>query len=262
MKKIKKGQIIDLSYKGRDFEAIVIDPNGMGNGQPTVGFGFGMMQRYSGLPDSTMNGWLQGLPEDDFECLKVPSGNTYRVSRITGLDKNEYVVLEVRDWFDLAFDVLEKPGRVSKPIKTKLLQFVKWFAIKGFYAGAYAVLKGAYTAKDDRTLSGWMEIRLAGVIKRNKYTDFLQSQGCEGYDYAYWTDCVYTGLFNMQARQMKQMWKLIEGDKSIGRNYIPEAEGLKAVAYCENQVVELFVESLEQAHEDAISFTRRKFKLN
>lgn len=260
--KIKKGQLIKLRYEGREFEVIVIDPNGMGNGQPTVGFGFGLMERYSGLPDSTINGWLQGLPENDFECLKVPSGNTYRVSRIAGVDGNEYVVLEVRDWFDLAFDVLEKPGRVSRSVKAKLLQFVKWFAIKGFYADAYTVLKGAYTAKDSRVLSDWMMVRLAGVIKRNKYTDFLQSQGCEGYDYAYWTNHVYYELFSMDARQMKLMWKLIEGDRSIGRNYISEVEGLKAVAYCENQVVELFVDNLEQAHKDAISFTQRKFKLN
>ena len=257
--KIKKGQLIKINYEGREFEVIVIDPNGIGQGQPTIGFGFRMMDRYSGLPYNTLSQWLEGVPDSDEKCLKTPSGNTYNVFRINSLDKNEYVVLEVRDWFDLAFDVLEKPGRVSKSTKSKLLQFVKWFAIKGFYADVYAALKDSYTAKDSRVLSDWMMVRLTGVIKRNKYTDFLQSQGCEGYEYAYWTDYVYTGLFNMQARYMKQMWKLIEGDKSIGRNYISEVKGLEAVAYCEDMVVELYVESLEQAHNDAINFAKRKF---
>ena len=50
-----------------------------------------------GLPTSTSDNWLQGLPNTASECLKLPSGNTFKVSRILGLDNNEYVVLEVSD---------------------------------------------------------------------------------------------------------------------------------------------------------------------
>ncbi len=46
------------------------------------------------LPDATANSWLQDLQKNEFEHLKVPSGNTYRVSRVLGFDNNEYVVLE------------------------------------------------------------------------------------------------------------------------------------------------------------------------
>jgi len=61
----------------------------------SIGFGFGMMERYGGLPISTSDNWLEGLPNTDNECLKLPSGNTCRVSRILGLDNNLYVVVEV-----------------------------------------------------------------------------------------------------------------------------------------------------------------------
>jgi hypothetical protein len=106
-----------------------------------------------------------------------------------------------------------------------------------------------------------MEARLIGKRKRNKYTDFLQEQGIQGQDYAFWTDYVYLGLFNMPAWQMKRVWQVKEGDSSIGRNHIPEVKGLEAVAYCENQVIELFHENLQQAHDDAINFAKKKFRL-
>lgn len=256
---IKRGQLIKLNYEGREFDVIVIDPNGLGRNQPTVGFGFMMMDRYAGLPQSTLSQWLESHPNTQDLVLRLPSGNTFRVIQILGEDKNEYVVVEASDWVALAIDVLKKPGKVRKSTKSKLLDFLGWFAVKGFYADAYAVLKGVYTAKDSRVLSAWMEARLAGKRKRNKYTDFLQAFGCQSEDYAYWTDYVYLGLFGVQAWQMRRFWNLMEGDASIGRNYIPEVEGLEAVAYCENMVVELCVDDLQQAHDDAISYTRRKF---
>lgn len=263
--RIKKGQLIKLNFEGREFEVIVIDPNGLGKEQPSVGFGFQMMERYAGLPTSTSENWLteesefEGVPNNKVEFLKLPSGNAFRVSRILGADKNEYVVVEASDWVALAIDVLKKPGKVRKSTKEKLLDFLGWFAVKGFYADAYAALKGSYTAKDSRVLSAWMEARLAGKRKRNRYTDFLQSQGCVDSDYAYWTDYIYLGLFNYQDWQMRRFWKLIEGDHTIGRNYIPEVKGLEAVAYCEDMVINLFVDDLQQAHDDAIDYARRKF---
>ena len=60
---------------------------------------------------------------------------------------------------------------------------------------------------------------------------------------------------------MIDTWELVEGNKNIGRNYVPEAEGLEAIAYCENQVIELFHTDLKQAHEDAIGFAKKRFDL-
>lgn len=263
MPEIKKGSLVEVSFEGRKFEVIVIDPNGLGPGQPSIGFGFGMMERYGGLPTSTSDNWLEGLPNTNSECLKLPSGNTYRVSRILGEDNNMYVVLEVSDWVAVAVDVNKKPGKVKKVTRDKLLDFLGWFAVKGFYADAYAVLKGAYTEADSRAVSAWMQARLAGISRRNRYTRFLQEQGCEEwYEYANWTDYVYLGLFGMKKSQMVEAWELVEGSRAIGRNYIPEVDGLNAVAYCESQVIELFYGDLRQAHDDAISFAKRKFQLD
>ena len=260
---IKSGQLVTLEFEDREFDAIVIDPNGLGHNQASVGFGLAMMERHGGLPTSTADNWLQGFPNTPEECLKVPSGKTFRVSRILGEDNNQYVVLEVSDWVALASDVLKKPGKVSKPTQHKLIDFLAWFAVKGFYAEAYAKLKGAYTEADSRAVSAWMKVRLEGISRRNNYTKFLQEKGCEEcFEYAYWTDYVYQGLFGMKKKQMVEEWDLVEGNRSIGRNYIPKVKGLQAVAYCETQVVELFHENLQQAHDDAINFAKKKIKLD
>lgn len=260
---VEKGQLVTLRFEGREFEAIVIDPNGLGKNQPSIGFGFGMMERHGGLPQSTSSQWVEGHPNTSIEWLKLPSGNTYRVIQIEGEDENTYSVVEVSDWVALTVDVLKKPGKVRKPTQNKLLDFLGWFAVKGFYADAYAVLKGAYTDADSRAVSAWMRSRLEGISRRNRYTAFLQEQGCEEwYEYANWTNYVYRGLFGMDKKAMTEQWEVVEGSKAIGRNYIPEPVGLDAVAYCENQVIELFYGDLRQAHDDAISFAKRRFDLD
>jgi hypothetical protein len=269
---VKRGQIIKLSYEGRDFDVVVIDPDGLGKGQPTVGFGFRMMEKNAGIPASTLSTWV--FEEGGESYLKLPSGKVLRVFELLGSDGNIYSVIDGADWFDLVVDLLVNPGQTgkkasqnqakgtqpSKSLKEKLGDFLRWFGVKGFYAEAYTVIKGVYTAKDSRALSVWMEARLAGIYKRKTYTDFLLKQGCkEGFEYAKWTDVVYTGLFGKKAKEMKQIWEVIEGDRKIARNYIPEAIGIEAVAYCEKMVPDLYVDSLEQAHEDSINYTKRRF---
>ena len=68
-----------------------------------------------------------------------------------------------------------------------------------------------------------------------------------------WTNKVYQDLFGMPAKEMKEVWKLMAGDKKVARNYIPEAIGLDAVRYCEDMVVRMFVDDLIEAHDLAIS---------
>lgn len=262
---IQSGQKLEVYYEGRNFEVIVIDPDGIGPGQPSVGLGFRMLDRYSGFPSNTLTDWIttesltEGDRNNELKSLKPPSGNLFRVIEISGVDGNDYLVIEVSDWVSLIVDVLKKPGKIRKGTKDKLLDFLGWFAVKGFYADVYTALKGVYTAKDSRTLSHWMEARIAGIPRRNDYTDFLQAQGCTKWDYAYWTDYVYKGLFDRHAAEMRRLWSLVEGSKRVARNYVPESDGLKAVSYCERMVIDLHVDSLEQAHDDAISFTKRKF---
>ncbi|EAZ87942.1 hypothetical protein [Crocosphaera chwakensis] len=257
--KVKKGQRVTITYENREFDVIVIDPDGLGKDQPSLGFGFGIAEKYTGLPQSTISRWFQGDANNDQNLLKLPSGNTFKVMQISGLDNNIYQVAEVSDWVAIVGDVLKKPGKISKGTKDKLIDFLTWFATKGLYAEAYVALKGVYTKRDSRSVSKWMMARLEGKIKRNKYTDFLKEQGCEGYDYANWTNYIYERLFGKTAREMKQYWEVVEGTKIIARNYISEEEGLRAVAYCENQVVELFVDDLGDAHDHALFFASKKF---
>lgn len=254
---MKAGQRVKLPFEGREFDIIVIDPNGLGEGQPSVGFGFNMMDKYAGIPQSTLSTWV--YRENEEKSLKLPSGRLFRYIEMIGEDNKPYSVVEASDWADLCFDILENPGRTTKGVKSKIIAFLKWFTVKGFYAEAYVALKGVYTDKDSRATTKWLEARQLGKIARKIYTDLLQSQGCENYDYAKWTDYVYMGLFGATAKAMKEIWELVDGDHNIARNYIPKSEGLEAVKYCEDMVVRMFVDDLEEAHQMAVNLTKRKF---
>jgi len=236
---LEKGSIVTLRYEGRDFQVVVIDPNGLGEGQPSVGFGLRMMEKNTGVPESTLRSWivnsLDGVREsEDLALLQLPSGKGFRVRDILGSDGNDYRVIEASDWFALAVDLLVNPGRTGrsnrgektkttqagKGLREKLGDFLNWFAVKGFYAEAYVALKGVYTEKDSRATTKWLESRQLGKASRKLYTDLLQSEGCRDHEYAYWTDYVYLGLFGMKAGEMKTIWDRVEGDASIARNYI------------------------------------------
>ena len=263
MSKVKKGQRIAVTYEEREFEVIVIDPDGLGKDQPSLGFGQNMMEKHGGLPQPTSSKWIkEGDSVNEEKRLETPTGKNFRVITVTSLDNNIYQVIEVSDWVSIAIEALRGKGRnkLSDSVRDKLLDFLGWFAVKGLYADAYVELKDVYTARDKRALSNWMMARLDGKIKRNKYTDFLQSLNPIRKDYGYWTNYIYEGLFNKTASEMKQLWDVVEGTKSIARNYVSKEEGLKAIAYCENQVVELHIEDLRDSHDDAIYFTRRKFQ--
>ena len=255
---IQKGQIVTVKYEDRDFELVVIDPDGFGIGQPTVGFGFKMMEIYSGLSQPNLSRWVNADP-DNFEYIKTPSNKRYAIHRTLSSSGNEYAVLEISDCVSLAVDVIEKPGKVRQPAIGKIARFLGWFAAKGLYASAYVELKDKYSKKDDRVISEWMEVRLSGIPQRKKYTDFLQSKGCKANDFAKWTNYVYTKLFGLNAKKMREIWELVEGDESIARNYIAKEKALQRLAYCEEMVPKLYFKGLKQAHEDAIYFTKSRY---
>jgi hypothetical protein len=254
---LRQGSLITLAYEGREFEVVVIDPNGLGPGQPTVGFGYRMAERYVGIPNDTLSRWA--LDSGQEKALELPSKKTFRVLDILAVDGNTYSVVEASDWFAIAIDVLINPGRTGKGLRVKLGDFLNWFAVKGFYAEAYVALKGVYTAKDSRATTQWLESRQLGVPVRKIYTDLLQSLGCQGFEFGKWTNHIYQGLFGKDAAEMKEVWDLMDGNPRIARNYIPRSEGLDAVRYCEDMTVRMFVDDLQEAHDAAISLTKRKY---
>jgi hypothetical protein len=254
---LKSGDRITLVYEGKEFDVIVIDPNGLGEDQPSIGFGFNMMERYAGIPQSTLSTWV--YRDNEEKSLKLPSGKFFRYIEISGEDGKPYNVVEASDWFSLAIDLLINPGKTGKGLRTKLGDFIGWFAVKGFYAETYVAFKGVYTARDSRATTQWLESRQLGKYARKQYTDLLQSEGCQNFEYANWTDYVYDGLFGMRSKEMKDIWEVVDGNPLIARNHIPKAEGLDAVSYCEDMAVRVFGNDLKEAHDDAIRLTKRKF---
>jgi hypothetical protein len=78
------------NYEGRDFDVVVIDPNGLGSGQPSVGFGYRMAERYAGVSESTLRSWVR--ESDSSKYLELPSGKGFRVRDISASD-GKYVAL-------------------------------------------------------------------------------------------------------------------------------------------------------------------------
>lgn len=257
---IETGDLVVVTYEEREFTAVVIDPNGLGEGEPSVGFGYRMAERHIGIPQPTLT--KRVIQIGDEEAFKTPSGKTFRVIQISGSDGNDYKVIEVADWFDLSMDILLNPGKMRKATREKIGAFLRWFAIKGFYAEANVAIKGVYSGKSSRATTRWMIQRQSGKPIRKTYTDLLLELNLHSTAYGKWTNEVYKGLFGMPAAEMKQRWSLMSGDPKIARNYISEEEGIAAVKYCEDMVVRMYIDSLEEAHREAIALTVRKYKLH
>lgn len=56
------------------------------------------------------------------EWFKTPSGALCRVIHLLGADNNNYKVIEVSEWFDLAVDIWLSLGQYSGPQKLKSFQ--------------------------------------------------------------------------------------------------------------------------------------------
>lgn len=83
---------------------------------------------------------------DGVTHLKLPSGKTFRVTGILGEDGNPYQVIEATDWVEIAKDWAKEPGKLRKPARDGLIDFLGWFAAEGIYAQAYTFLKRTYRA--------------------------------------------------------------------------------------------------------------------
>jgi len=257
---IQSGDLVVVTYEDREFTAIVIDPNGLGEGEPSVGFGFRMAERHIGLAQPTLTKRVIQIAGG--EAFETPSGKTFRVIQIHGADGNDYKVIEVADWVELSMDILLSPGKMRKPTREKIGAFLLWFAVKGFYSEANVALKGVYSAKSSRATTRWLIQRQSGKPIRKTYTDLLSDLKVHNTTYGKLTNRIYKGLFGLEAVEMKRCWLLMEGDPKIARNYINEEEGIEAVKYCEDMVVRMYIDDLDEAHREAISLTVRKFKLH
>lgn len=155
MESIYQGQLVGIEYEGRQLKTIVIDPNGLGEGVPTMGLGMRMSKEYLGITHQALS--KRVATTEDKEWLKLPSGNALRVATITAEDGNEYSVIEFSDWTELAKDFLKQSAigksKLSPQVLIQLIDFLGWYAAKGLYAASYTKLKGAYTQSDDNALT-------------------------------------------------------------------------------------------------------------
>lgn len=99
---LKSGQIIPLRYANRDLKAIIIDPNGLGSGKPSIGLGFRGMDRLIGIRQQTLTDRVTEIQGDKY--LKLPSGATFRVTEILAEDGNtsQYRDKSCRAWLKSA----------------------------------------------------------------------------------------------------------------------------------------------------------------
>ncbi|MBD2261246.1 hypothetical protein [Pseudanabaena sp. FACHB-2040] len=256
MAQFRVGQLIPLKFKNRELRAIVIDPHGLGQDKPTIGLGFRGMDRHTNVPVNTLSQRVIQIGQDNY--LKLPSGSTFRVFQIPGEDGNEYQAIEASDWVDLARDWAKEPGKLRKGARDGLIDFLAWFAAEGIYAQAYTFLKRTYTREDDEVLRQWLMSRETGKAYRVDWSWEVKGKDPQG-RYGYWTNYVYRGLFGMDAAEMKAFWENpVHGSGRIARNYIPQAIGLEAVAYCEKMVAQVDLD-LQSAHDEAIRLTRIKY---
>ena len=51
---LEAGQIIPIKFRDREFRAIIIDPDGLGHNQPTIGLGYRSMSRHTDVPLTTL----------------------------------------------------------------------------------------------------------------------------------------------------------------------------------------------------------------
>ena len=160
MTQFQAGQIIPLRYKSRELKAVIIDPNGLGPDKPSIGLGFRSMDRHIGVPQPTLSRRVMQI--DGERWLELPSSKRFRVMQILADDGNEYLLLEASDWVELAKDWAQNPGKLRKPARNGLIEFLAWFAAEGIYAQAYTILKQVYTEEDDKQVQNWLMSRAAG----------------------------------------------------------------------------------------------------
>ena len=251
------GSLIPLRYKGRDIIAVVIDPDGLGQGKPSIGIGVRGISKLMGVPRQTFQNRVAQIEGD--KHLKLPSGNAYRVAQITAEDSNDYLLVEASDWVFLAADWLRNPGKLRQQTKESLINFLCWYAAEGIYAQAYTLIKRVYSSDDSQAIQGWLLSRETGKPYRAEWGAEVAEKDARK-RFGILTNYIYEQLFGMKAEEMKAYWQApVRGSGKIARNYIPEALGLEAVKYCEKMVAALDFDDIDEAHEVAVALTRRKY---
>jgi Helix-turn-helix domain of resolvase len=275
---LRAGQRLNLKYKGRALEAIIINPHAFGHNKPSIGLNFSMGERCAGITHNKFVQWTRKTrsknPEDfadtdTVQYFELPQSKKQFAIHHLPFDESDYKlgygnltinyhkVIEASEFIDLCFEVLTHI-KLPYQSKEKLKDFLKWFAIEGFYAQAYTIIRGAYTKADSEQLHQWLEARLRNKAERLPYARCVVELHENP---AYWTNYTYLNLFGKIASEMRDEWQTIDGSPQIARNHIAESLGLEAVGFVERMTTDLYAGDLQEAHDIAIKTAKRKFKL-
>ncbi len=85
---LETGQLVPINFKGRTFNAVVIDPNGLGEGRPTIGIGYRGMSRHTDVPAQTFVDRVSEI--EGINVLRLPSAKAFNVSEIAANGGNVY----------------------------------------------------------------------------------------------------------------------------------------------------------------------------
>lgn len=253
---VKAGQSLVIPYQLREIAAVVIDPNGVRAGKPSIGFTLPNFAELLEISQTLLSSWEDETKEG--WVLKLPSGNTFKLFKISTGKGDTISVVEASDCKAIAADLVKHPekGKAKKTTILSVIDFLAWFEVDGFYDRAYGSIERVYTNSDSQTLRKWKEERERGKHHRKNYSRYIHSQDRQ---HGKWTNIVYQGLFGCKAAKMRQIWATQAGNPQIARNHIPESIGLQAVKYCEQVIVCLSLDNVREAHTEAIRLTQKKF---
>jgi hypothetical protein len=249
---VKAGQPLLIPYQSRELTAVVINPNGVRTGKPTIGFTLPILEELLEIPKLSLSSWE--IETKEGFALRLPSGKTFPVCKLQDGKEKTISSVEASDCKAIAADLVKHPEK-GKAKKT-VIDFLVWFEVDGFYGRAYCSIERVYTDTDSLILQKWKEERERGKPSRKNYSHYIHSQDRK---HGKWTNVVYQGLFGCNAAKMKEIWATQAGSPQIARNHIPELIGLQAVAHCERLIVLLGLDSVQEAHTEAIRLTQKKF---
>lgn len=91
----------------------------------------------------------------------------------------------------LATDWAKNPGKLRKPARDGIIDFLAWYAAEGIYAQAYTILKNVYTDEDSQVLHKWLLSREAGKPYRADWSWEVKEKDSRG-RYGYWDSTTKT----------------------------------------------------------------------